>query len=281
VRLLVGSDARVRIGPFVDDEETPTDPTSVAVTVTNADGDTLTAPAVTDPAPAAGIVEITLTADDHLDQLSTLTVVATGIVDDLTQRASAVVDVVGASYVTIAELRGEPDMGDAVRIPKQLLAAIRDELEARIEEYLGYAMVPRYWAGQATVRPDGLLEVPWPRLRTIRSISIDGVAGDPADCSLPRPGGSVVLYGPGVPVGAVVTLGVEHGDDAPDGRLVRELKGAVRREVLARASRAPRDALSQTADGTTTRFSFAGARRPTGIPSLDTLLNDLQGPCVA
>lgn len=281
MRLPVGSDARVRIGPFVDDEETPTDPTDVAVTVTNADGDTLTAPTVADPVPAGGIVEVTLTADDHLDQLSALTVVVTGTVDSLTVRRSVEIDVVGASYVTVAELRQEPDLNDAVRFPRQLLADIRDELEARIENYLGHALVPRYWIGQATVRPDGLLEVPFPFLRAVRSISIDGVAGSVADCSLPRPDGSVVLYGPRVPAGSVVTLGVEHGHDGPDGRLVRELKGAVRREVLARASKAPRDALSQTADGTTTRFSFAGARRPTGIPSLDTLLNELQGPCVA
>ena len=73
-----------------------------------------------------------------------------------------------------------------------------------------------------------------------------------------------------------VVVKLEHGEDRPPVKLVREVKKAIRSELMSRGAQAPRDLLwEQTADGNTVRYSTPdwNAGRFTGTMALDAAIN--------
>lgn len=276
MRAVVGSDALVRFPLFTTDAEVPTTPTGLTVTVVTSDGTELADPDV--DTSTTGRVVATLTAADHLDQLDTLTVTAAGTIGGLAVRQVATVDVVSRPYLTLSELRDVPDLSNTSTFPRALLEAIRDEHEAQIEDYVDRAFVPRFRRETIRASRPGEVVVTSTPVRAVRSITVDGTAVTAADATVRH---GLVIEHDRIVAGYDVVVGYEHGDDAPPPRLVRELAGLIRRDALAWQAKAPRDALSETYEGVTTRFSIASPDRPTAIPSLDGLLNRLRTPGLA
>ena len=250
-------------------------PSSVSATATRA-----STGAAISPAPATAVVgnrvKVTLTAANHTNSLDDLLVKVSATVNSLATHQTFAVEVVGSHYVTLGALRDEPQLNDSSRYPDTLLAEVRDEVEGYVEEAANVAFVPRFGAESHTGDGSTTLVLRHNRVRSVTAVSIDGVAQTVADFELLD--GDVLHRKSGLaytwadPVAVTLT----HGYDRPPAQLVRQVRKAIRSEVLARGAQAPSDRLwEQTADGLTVRFSTAdfGAGRFTGQLALDAAIH--------
>jgi hypothetical protein len=281
MRAAVGSTVTLISDPFgpiipgATELDPPTGhPENPTVTVTRLDGTELTEPSATVD---GATVRVLLTAEDHLDVLDRLAVRITAEVNGAESVQLHQVDVVGSHWVTVEALRGEPDLGDRTRYRDELLAAVRDEWEAHLEELCNVAMVPQ--ASLLRLRGSGSCElaVDLHEVTAVRSVTVDGEPVDLDDETVGVVGASTIRWDGGVfPRRAVVDLIVEHGLDRPPGKLVRELRKVVRRDVLARSARTPNDAIRETSPegGVTIQYSTPdpSAGRWTGVLSLDPVI---------
>lgn len=246
-------------------------PTASAVTVTRADGTVLAAPTAT----AAGVyLSIPLTAATHLNQLDRLTVAITATVDGLPATQVVEVDVVGSHWVSVGALRGEPDLADAARYPAALLAAVRDEWEEHVEDLCNVRFTPGYEITYCTGNGRDVLHLPIFEPLTVRAVTIDGTAATPADFTLTRDGALTYTTGT-FTAGVPVEVHLEAGMTRPPAKLVREVLKAMRRELLARGSKSPWDAISESFDGSATvRYATPNPDlgRFTGILTMDPVI---------
>lgn len=251
-------------------------PENPTVTVTRLDGTELDEPSASVD---GATVRVLLTADDHLDVLDRLAVRIAAEVNGAESVQLHQVDVVGSHWVTVEALRGEPDLADRSRYPDQLLAAVRDEWEAHLEELCNVAMVPQ--ASLVRTRGSGRCElaVDLHEVTAVRMVTVDGEPVDLDEDTVEVVGESTVRRATGVfPHRAVIELIVEHGLPRPPGKLVRELRKVVRRDVLARSARTPNDAIRETSPdgGVTIQYSTPdpSAGRWTGVLSLDPVIDE-------
>jgi hypothetical protein len=275
------TDLRLVSPTFVGETDEPAatdDPPTVIVE--RADGTTLDPPAVTAAGPA-GVYVAELTADDHLDELDRLPLSRSGTVAGRSQTYELELEVVGAHYATLPEIRAEPQIADPRQYPTALVAAIRDEVETYVEDYLGYALVPRYELERLEGRGRSELLLRWPVPRALRSVSVDGTELDPADCELLEYG---AVVHPGGFAGTAtrarnVTVGYEHGLSVPPGPIRREVLREIRSRLAARSTVIPSQAIWQQMDGVTVRYSTpdVAAGRPTGSLQLDAVLAVYRG----
>ena len=275
MRAAKGSTITITTEPF---DSAPESATAAAV---RADGTEI------DPAPACVVagqsVAVTLTAEDHLDQLDTLTVTVTAdLGDDVAASQVVEVDVIGSHWVTIGALRQEPGLDDSAKYPTALLTAVRDEWEAWIEELCNLRMTPGY--GVLRVRGDdcATLVLPVWEPTALRAVILDGTALDVEDFTLDRDGRLTRTGGAVFDAEAMVEVHVEHGLTRPDGRLVREVRKAVTRELKQRAAKAPTDVIREVSPdgGVTLQYSTPDPMngRYTGILTLDPVIHRLRQP---
>lgn len=246
-------------------------PSAPSATVTRADGTAL-------PAPSAAVsnlqAAVTLTAADHLDELDRLTVVITATVGGLPDVQTHEVDVIGSYWITVGSLRGEPDLSDLARFPAALVAEIRDEWEAHLEDLCNVRMVPGYEVEHHIGNGRNSMELRGWAPRVLRSVLIDGAAVPITDFTL-SPLGTVFYDAGTFSGGKRVEIHYEAGYDRPPAKLVREVRKAVRRELLWRAAKGPHDAISEAFDGGgIVRYSTPDPRagRFTGILTLDPVI---------
>lgn len=269
MRVVKGTAVAVLTEPF------DSTPSSVSVTAVRAsDGTTIgTAPTA---AVSGDRVKVTLTAANHTNQLDRLTLTVSATVNSLATKQTILVDVVGGHYCTLGSLREEPRLDDTTRYPDALLAEVRDEITDYVERAASVAFVPMW--GKENHIGDGtnLLVLRTNQVREVKSVAIRDVAQSVSDFELLNGDRLHRLSGVAFTTLYPVEITFEHGHDAPPTRLVREVKKAVRSELLARGAQAPTNALwEQTADGLTVRYSTPdwAAGRFTGTLTLDAAIH--------
>lgn len=220
------------------------------------------------------MVLVPLTAATHLDELDQLTVTITS--GDEVQVID--VDVIGSNWVSVASLRKEPKLGDVTAFPDALLREVRDEWESWIEELCNLRMTPGYSVEYHTGRDDKYVVLDAYEVSAIRSVLIAGVEVDPSTYTLTRIG--TVTYTGTLRWGETVEVHFEHGLTRPPGKLVREVRKAIARELLRRGAQTPNDVISETSTqgGPVIRYSTPDPRagRWTGIMSLDPIITELR-----
>lgn len=277
MRVLRGTGVKILSPPFLGtDGETPTDTTGTpTVQITRADGSTLTSPPSV-VSEGSGVYSITLTAA-HTADLDRLSVVWTGTVSGIVQRHETWVDIVGAHYLTVPQIRAEPGLSDLTRFPLARVLDVRDAVSDLVEDYCGVAFVPRYEREAHVGTGSERLIVRRLHGRTVRAVTVSGATQDATGFTIDDHG--VVTWMSGVfTAGAAVVVAYEHGLDAPPESLRREMLAEIRARLLAREVRTPVDAISETSpDGVTVRFSTPdlSAGRPTGNMRLDAVMNAL------
>lgn len=259
----------------VDGSETDADG-EVTVTVTRDDGTALVTGA-TATHPTFGRYEYQLSPQTNLDRL---TLQWTGTFSGVYQPAAATtyVDIVGAYYVSLTDLRAEPTLADTNKFTVSKLITARQWFETLAEQYCGQAFVPRY--KRIRISGDGsstlLLD---PNIRTVRSVTTytsateyttftaDELAGIDID-----PVGVLTRWSATWPYGnRNIEIVYEHGMDACPGDLADAALDATRRHLL--ENQTGRTVLSVADDLGVTRYSTPGMGRPTGYAEVDSVLN--------
>jgi hypothetical protein len=191
------------------------DPGSVTVTVTGADGTAVASGAASGTGTAARTYNLTTT---HTALLDRLTVTWTS---SLKGTQTSYVEVVGGFLFSIAEFRA---LGSAyantTNYPTSTVADMRTTVEQALEDACGVAFVPRYELETLNGVTGGLLPVTWAKVRAIRTVTVDTVAGTVADYVALREG---MIYGSAYWSAGYgnVTVGYEHGHSTPPMRIKR------------------------------------------------------------
>ena len=123
---------------------------------------------------------------------------------------TVLVDVAGAVFVNRAALEEVSALASA---PAWMIDQVADHVEDRIETYCGVAWVPRVEVETLRRRRWDPFGARWPQLREIRTVTVDGTAGDVTAWDFDRETG--VIYPPALTSGAEVVLTYEHGHDRP------------------------------------------------------------------
>lgn len=282
-RIVKGSQYTLTSPTFVgSDQETPEDCASTPTcTVTREDGTSLTAATVSNSSSTNGVYTAAITTT-HTSQVDRLQIVWTGTAGSQVQVYRTELEVVGAHYVTLPEIRAESGLDDTQRFPRALLEEIRDEYEDLIERVCGVSFVRRYERDQLDGTTGSVLRLSRIRPRTVLSVTVNGTAKTTTEFTLydhgeirwdvntfPAPDGTNGYRN--------VAVAYEHGLDAPPPKLRREILKAIRSEALSRKSDLPTNQISQVHEGMTVRFSTPDPKngRPTGILSLDPVLVEL------
>lgn len=274
MRALLGNDYTIVTPPFTadDEQETPTDIATPAATVTRADGTALTAPTVEDSADSLGVVEILLTAADHLDELDQLTVTLTGTVDSKAVSRTYMVDVTTAHPFEVSAVRAlDPDMKSS-KYPRARILAARDEMAAGVEGYCDLAFSPSYRIVKLRGNGSSCMHLPVREVTAVRRVVIDGTAATLADVDLEAYG--QITYGGGFTADKIIEVHVECGMAAWPAELAGEMLPHIRDMLASRTTKSGPTATSETSvSGGITRFAVPGRGRPSGIPSLDVVMN--------
>jgi hypothetical protein len=191
------------------------DPGSVTVTVTGADGTAVASGAASGTGTAARTYNLTTTHTALLDRLTVTWA------SSLKGTQTSYVEVVGGFLFSIAEFRA---LGSAyantTNYPTSTVADMRTTVEQALEDACGVAFVPRYELETLNGVTGGLLPVTWAKVRAIRTVTVDTVAGTVADYVALREG---MIYGSAYWSAGYgnVTVGYEHGHSTPPMRIKR------------------------------------------------------------
>lgn len=269
------------------DEETPTAATGTPTcAVAREDGTALTAATVSAVSGEPGVYSAAITTT-HTSRLDVLTLTWVGTVTGQQQTYVQTVEVVGAHYCTLPEIRGRRDLEDTRKYPTTELKRVRDAWADRIEDAAGVAFVPRYH--RDTIDGDGSCRLALSQIlpTALIAVTIDGVAQSLTGFTLDDAGAirttSVFPYSS---TPRNIEVQYEHGYPACPGDIREEYVKAVRGELLGNYRSAPNDALSTTVDGVTVRFGTPNPAegRPTGIMGLDAVIvgnHNYRAPAVA
>lgn len=264
------------------DGETPTDPGVTTVTITRADGTAVVTGAATGGT-AANPRTYSLAAQTDLDRLTVLWEGASG------RKRTTYVDIVGGFIVELADIRAESNLADTSKFPTAKLEKAREWFTDLTTDFCGFSPVPRFT--EETVNGTGStrlrLPVTYRNIRRLRYATIDGVAVDAgtlADWQIEDGyldtgyAGTVLTSGR-----ATITVGYEHGLDAPPADLERAALTAIRWRVLTdKNAQMPDRIISMTNEiGGTVQFARANKRYPTGIDDVDSVLVRLRMVSVA
>jgi hypothetical protein len=217
--------------------------------------------------PSTGLLTATV-AVASLPLLDTYTCTWASATGEWTSR----VEICGGFLFELADLRAlESTYADAGRYPASRLRTARTAAEMRFEEAAG---VPR--CRRVTLTGDGTwrLNLPDPAVRSVRSITVAGVALTSAELAalVVREWGGVDLTASVWTDQAEIVVCYEHGQDyapAPVAQAVMILA----QEYLTRKALAARATQEVTELGTF-NLSVAGMRKPTGIPEVDRVAQD-------
>jgi hypothetical protein len=192
------------------------------------------------------------------------------------------VDVIGSSWCTLASLRDEPGLSEVGKYPDALLREVRDEWEAHIEDLCRTRWVPGYGVQRGRGTGRTRLAIAQHDLNSLRLVTLAGVDVTD-DCTL-EPATGLLELTTGFTLGEAIEVHYEYGTTRPPQRLLRELRKAVRSEVMSRGAKAPTNAISETSPdgGVSIRYSTPdpSARRWTGILTLDPAIERYRRPAL-
>lgn len=277
MRAVKGSTFTLTSPTFVAaDNETPTDCGSTPTcTVTREDGTALAALTVTDAGVGVYTAPLTTTHTSRVDRLQ---VTWTGTVGSFTQVFRQEVEVVGGRYVTVPALREMPGMDDETVYPTAHLLEELDAVEALVEDWCQVAFVRRYARDEFEGRDNDRWTLRNRPVRAVLAVTVDGVSQTTSEFDLHEPTGEIIwndsTFDAPDGTGVNVSVAYEYGYDAPPPDLATEVKRYVVDRVQRRLVDAPTNAISETQDGRTIRFSTANPRmgRATGHIDLDAVL---------
>lgn len=195
------------------------------------------------------------------------------------------------AYRTAAQVRAAwannpawSEVADTTKWPDSTLERYVASFEEIAEDYRGVAYEPRTATDTEFVHfATSTIRLSWPKVRSITSVTV----------TAPAVGGSAVVlsadqytvdtlsgilhYPSGFAGGSRVVVVYSHGEDAPSDTLLEACLEYVRSRAMQGRAGTPRDAISQSVEGLTTRFSTPdkAAGRPTGYLDVDRLLNSL------
>jgi hypothetical protein len=253
-------------------DETLTDAAgAVTAVVKRLDGTTVAGSPFTAAHPGLGTYTFALPGQANLDSL---TVDWTGSIGGAAVTVRDYVEVCGGFLFGLAEARAaHSGLSSTATYPSSMLAAKRIEVEQECEAICRQAFVPRFaretLSGLGTAR----LGTPRSMLRTVRAVTVDGVAWAAPDVAavgvsdhgvLTRPAGALWPAGFGN-----IVVELEHGWDFPPEEIRQAGMLRLRSRLAQTRSGVPDRALSfSAADGGTYRLSTPSRQR-TGIPDVD------------
>jgi hypothetical protein len=180
-------------------------------------------------------------------------------------------------YMTVATLRSRVSTLDNSKYDDADLAEYIAEFESMVEDYRGVAFTPREATETVDIPAGGASRVvlDWPMVRSITSVTIDGVSVAPSVFRLADDGAVEVVDGQSPFSGTSLTVVYQHGYDSPSTTLLRACREYVRIVAVADRSSVPRDIISTTAEGMSTRYSTPDMDhgRVTGYLEVDRLIN--------
>lgn len=278
--ILTGNTSTVSSPAFVSAGEVATDCDSTPTcTVTRANGTILAAAAVAQSDVGSGIYQATLTAAVHCTRVDVLTLTWTGLVSAAARQFVQTVEVVGAHYFTIPELRAMKGLEDTGKFPTTLLVELRAMYEEYIAEIVGTSFVPRYQRDLIDGNGANVINLSRQQATSLIGVTINGDVIDTAGLTLYQWGqlryNSRPFQWPTNSTGGRnVVVEYVHGYPAPPVAVKREVMKAVRSECLASKSSDTYSVIRETYDGRTLQFSTPDPSkgRPTGILTLDPVL---------
>ncbi len=193
-----------------------------------------------------------------------------------------IVDVVGAVLFTEADARGftvtgsQTPLASATSYPDAVICEARDRITDLFEQYCEVSFIPRSYHLETAGTGGRTLKIPHHKVTQVLNCTISAVA-QTASAIIPLPTERLLHHTTGVfsPPSAADPLNVhvtyEHGYTEPPLDIKRAALLLLLREVV--PSDLPDRALSMsTADGTF-RLAAPGENSPTGIPTVDEVLN--------
>lgn len=276
MRVLRATALTVNSPTFVGaDGETPANTASTpAAAVAREDGTALTAASVSGTAVSTGVYSATITTT-HTSQLDRLKVTWTGTAGSLAQTYTTELEVVGAHYATIPEIRDEQGLDNTSSYPLHLIRRVRDAWANRVEDACGVAFVPRYERDVLCGDGTSVLALSHIRPLSLIAVTVDGTSVSTSNFTL-HDSGMIEYEGSTFPIsstGPNVVVTYEHGFPNCPEDIHHEVLKAIRYELRRYKDPMATDVLSQTFEnGATVRYPVASAERPTGLPSLDAVL---------
>lgn len=276
MRVLRATALTVNSPTFVGaDGESPEATASTPVAaVAREDGTALTAAVVSGTAVSTGVYAASITTT-HTAQLDRLKVTWTGTAGSLAQTYTTELEVVGAHYASVPEIRDERGLDNTTTFPLHLIRRVRDAWANRVEDACGVSFVPRY--ERDVLSGDGTCRLALSHIRPLSliAVTIDGTSQTLTDFTL-HDTGMIEFEGSSFPTsstGPNVTVTYEHGFPNVPEDVRHEVLKAIRMDLLRYSKDLPTDAISQAfPDGPTIRYSTPGPDRPTGILALDAVL---------
>jgi hypothetical protein len=248
---------------------------AVTVDIFRADGTIFATDAATTPG-ATGHYVYTLAPQSVLERFQ---LVWEGTFGGVVQRQTSFVEVVGAYYAALADIRALQGLTDVVAFPNAKLAESRQWFEDKAETFCGVAFVPRYARDVLDGSGSRTLELKHQRPRTIISAKFDGAAQTTTTWDLYEAG--YIVAPSSFPSGnRNIEIIYEHGFDGPDTDMRQAALTAIRDNALGLASGIPPQATEVRQEFTTISLSTPGPQAPTGIPSVDQVLIEQRVPMV-
>lgn len=176
------------------------------------------------------------------------------------------------AYITPDALRTRVSVLDDPEIEDEHLEDLVAEFEDICERYLNVAYEPREETETADLCRASKFLTKWPKVTAVSEITVDDVAVT----------GHTFTDGWSIELGSTYTgvfsVTYTHGFEAPTPTILRACREYVRACALADRSSVPRDVISQSGDGFTTRYSTPdwSKGRPTGYTEVDRLLRSVQ-----
>lgn len=222
-RIVQGLSATLSHTFYSDGTATNPSPDVATVGITREDGTVLVAPGAATTDTGTGTVTYTLTpAQTAL--LDTLRVTWTATFSSQSQPFTDIVEIAGGFLFSIAQARARAPLGDTTSpgvyvYPTPDLLDARTFAEQELEDACGVAFVPRYSLETVIGRGQRTLRLSHRRVRTIRSLSIDGTVMDAAYLAALRLDAGQLLWADRFMRwswwDSRIVIGYEHGYDSP------------------------------------------------------------------
>lgn len=211
--------------------------------------------------------------------LDTYTITWTASVHDVLTTWATHVDIVGGYIFEIADLRAEDRAFDNVdKYPTETLKIVRSWVEDVIEgpRAASVAFVPRSRRLRLNGTGRNALAVPNLNLRTVESVTVDGVTWTPEEVATLTVDDGVIWLGTGSPVQSWpagvrnIVIHYTHGMEVPPGAITRAAL-MLARDYLVKSD-IPGRATATSIGDQLFRITVAGRDGVTGLPEVDAAI---------
>ena len=275
-RVLRNTSANLSATFEVDGVATDPSPDTATVEITRADGTTLVAETAATP---AGVGKFTYTlTPTQTALLDILTVRWQATLNGAEQTITSTVEVVGGFLFNLAQIRANPYGLNATDYPNDLVIEARTLAEQRIEDACGVAFVPRYRRETLSGLGGTVLLVGAPRLRSIRSATVDGTALTSTELAEVTYSAAGTAYWSNKWLEGAnnIVVAYEHGFDSVPGPVSRAAL-ILAKHYLTETPLSDRTTSFSNEDGTFTLATPGLRGSVTGLPEVDAIIAEYGG----